>query len=128
MRLSSLTLSISFFLVSGSSVDRFWSIKAFLSADSSFTSSFITFGLSCVASIADDKVDGCCGVDCLNIGWLYDCIIGCWAIGFFSIVDFLFGLPRFFLVIVSPILIFTVCVCFCFCFSFVFFGLMFFFN
>ena len=48
---SDLTLSKSFALVSGSSVDIFWSIKAFLSADSSFASSALTFGLSCVAKI-----------------------------------------------------------------------------
>ena len=125
---STFTLSKSFDLLIGSSVYIFWSIKAFLSVDSSFTSSFITFGIFCVAKIDDAKVDGC-GVDCLNIGWLYDCVIGCCADGFvgcFSILDRLAGLPRFFFVIVSPILtvMFVFWVCFCFCF--VVFGLIFF--
>jgi len=39
-----------------------------LIVDSSFTSSFITLGFSCVARIDDVNDDGCCGVACLNIG------------------------------------------------------------
>ena len=66
---SPLTLSKSFIL--GSVLSVFCSSNAFLIVDSSLTSSFITLGIFCDAKIDDAKDEGCCGVDCLNIGFLF---------------------------------------------------------
>jgi hypothetical protein len=124
---STLTLSKSFALVIGSSVSIFCSVKAFLIVDSSFTSSFITLGIFCDAKIDEAKDEGCCGTDCLNIGGIYDCVIGCCDAGFvvgFSILDLFVGLPLFFLI--TSLLIFTTTFVFCVCFCFVIFGLIFF--